>query len=95
MRFELSLTSGHANDFNSQQKIINHSSIEEETKVPAALNLPLGKLFFGFNVVPYTPPEPKLPSSPIVPPASNVSRRNIFLSSNRSNNSPAFFLGFG
>ncbi|KAF8892506.1 ubiquitin fusion degradation protein UFD1-domain-containing protein [Infundibulicybe gibba] len=25
--------------------------------VPAALNLPFGQLFFGFNVTPYTPPE--------------------------------------
>jgi len=26
-------------------------------KVPAALTLPPGQLFFGFNVVPYTPPQ--------------------------------------
>ncbi|OJA18427.1 hypothetical protein AZE42_06984 [Rhizopogon vesiculosus] len=53
-----------------QQKIINHSSIEGEVKVPTALNLPFGKLFFGFNVVPYTPPEQKPPSSPTSPPAA-------------------------
>lgn len=47
-----------------QQKIINNSSAEADVKVPAALNLPFGKLFFGFNVVTYTPPEPKAPSSP-------------------------------
>lgn len=43
--------------------------LETEVKVPAALNIPFGKLFFGFNVVPYVPPEPKPsesagPSSP-------------------------------
>jgi len=72
----LSFTSRDANDLNSQQKIINHGSIEEESKVPAALNLPFGKLFFGFNVVPYTPPQAKPPSSPSVPPTSTVSQRN-------------------
>ena len=38
--------------------------MESEVKVPAALNLPFGKLFFGFNVVPYVPPEPTSPKSP-------------------------------
>lgn len=67
------VASGHANDFNSQQKIINNSSAEADVKVPAALNLPFGKLFFGFNVVSYTPPEPKAPSSPGSPPPPVVS----------------------
>lgn len=53
-----------------QQKIVNNSSAEADVKVPAALNLPFGKLFFGFNVVTYTPPEPKAPSSPSSPPSS-------------------------
>lgn len=44
--------------------------LESEAKVPAALNLPFGKLFFGFNVVPYTPPESKQPTSPSPPSAS-------------------------
>ncbi|KAG1756620.1 UFD1-domain-containing protein [Suillus paluster] len=53
-----------------QQKIIDNNSMEAEVKVPAALNLPFGKLFFGFNAVPYTPPEPKAPSSPSSPPST-------------------------
>lgn len=41
--------------------------LESEIKVPAALNLPFGQLFFGFNVTPYTPPSP--PSgSPVLAP---------------------------
>ncbi|TFK76302.1 UFD1-domain-containing protein [Pluteus cervinus] len=45
--------------------IVSNSSYETDVKVPAALNLPFGQLFFGFNVNPYTPPEPKKdPSSP-------------------------------
>jgi ubiquitin fusion degradation protein 1 len=44
---------------------VNNDTLEENVKVPAALNLPFGKLFFGFNVTPYRPPEPKeTPSSP-------------------------------
>jgi ubiquitin fusion degradation protein 1 len=30
-----------------------------ETSAPAPLNLPFGKLFFGYNITPYTPPERK------------------------------------
>jgi ubiquitin fusion degradation protein 1 len=30
--------------------------LESDVKVPAALNLPFGQLFFGFHVAPYTPP---------------------------------------
>jgi len=77
----------------SQQKIIN-SSIEAEVKVPAALNLPFGKLFFGFSVVPYTPPEQKPPSSPTASPTSAVSWRK-FLLKRILIISSAFFLGFG
>ncbi|KAF8557276.1 UFD1-domain-containing protein [Imleria badia] len=47
-----------------KQKVITSEMMESEVKVPVALNLPFGKLFFGFNVVPYTPPEPKQPTSP-------------------------------
>ena len=43
--------------------------LEGEVKVPAALNLPFGQLFFGFNVVPYTPPD-GAPTSPV--PAAQV-----------------------
>lgn len=43
--------------------------LESEIKVPAALNLPFGQLFFGFNVAQYTPPSPP-PGSPA--PGSQV-----------------------
>ncbi|KAF8136734.1 UFD1-domain-containing protein [Boletus edulis] len=47
-----------------KQKVVTSDMLESEVKVPAPLNLPFGKLFFGFNAVPYTPPEPKSPVSP-------------------------------
>ncbi|KAF9246176.1 UFD1-domain-containing protein [Melanogaster broomeanus] len=47
-----------------KQRIVTSDSLEHEGKVPAALNIPFGKLFFGFNVVPYTPPESKPSASP-------------------------------
>ncbi|KAF4615126.1 hypothetical protein D9613_003152 [Agrocybe pediades] len=50
-------------------RIVSNSTLETETKVPAALNLPFGQLFFGFNVQPYTPPEPA-PGSPEARPTS-------------------------
>ncbi|KDQ61035.1 hypothetical protein JAAARDRAFT_152021 [Jaapia argillacea MUCL 33604] len=52
-----------------QHRIISNSSLEGDVKVPAPLNLPHGKLFFGFNIPPYTPPgAASPPTSP--PPAS-------------------------
>ncbi|KJA27115.1 hypothetical protein HYPSUDRAFT_132045 [Hypholoma sublateritium FD-334 SS-4] len=39
-----------------QHKIVSNSTLESEVKVPAALNLPYGQLFFGFNVATYVPP---------------------------------------
>ncbi|KAN0076955.1 Ubiquitin fusion degradation protein UFD1 domain containing protein [Tylopilus felleus] len=47
-----------------KQKVVTNEMLESEVKVPAALNLPFGKLFFGFNIVPYTPPEPTEPTTP-------------------------------
>ncbi|KAF7778649.1 hypothetical protein Agabi119p4_2994 [Agaricus bisporus var. burnettii] len=44
-------------------RIVNNAMLESEAKVPAALNLPFGHLFFGFNVAQYTPPSPP-PGSP-------------------------------
>lgn len=41
----------------SQHKIVSNSAYDKDVKVPAVLNLPPGQLFFGFNVVPYTPPQ--------------------------------------
>ncbi|KAF7294846.1 Ubiquitin fusion degradation protein 1 [Mycena indigotica] len=48
-----------------QHRIVNNETLESDVKVPAALNLPFGQLFFGFNVATYVPPpEPAQPSSP-------------------------------
>jgi len=41
----------------NQHKVVSNNAYDKETKVPAALNLPRGQLFFGFNVVPYAPPQ--------------------------------------
>jgi len=49
--------------FRSQHKIVSNDTLESDVKVPAALNLPFGQLFFGFNVAAHTPPEPA-PGSP-------------------------------
>jgi ubiquitin fusion degradation protein 1 len=40
--------------------------LEGEAKVPGALNLPFGQLFFGFNVVPHTPQGAPLSPTPAV-----------------------------
>ncbi|ETW86077.1 hypothetical protein HETIRDRAFT_415043 [Heterobasidion irregulare TC 32-1] len=39
-----------------QHRVISNDDLFSETNVPAPLNLPLGKLFFGYNIAPYTPP---------------------------------------
>jgi len=39
-----------------QKKIITSEMLERGGDGPAPLNLPLGKLFFGYAVVPYNPP---------------------------------------
>ncbi|KAJ7285741.1 ubiquitin fusion degradation protein UFD1-domain-containing protein [Mycena rebaudengoi] len=52
-----------------QARIVSNETLEGGVKVPAALNLPFGQLFFGFNVAPYVPP----PSAP-VPGSPSASR---------------------
>ncbi|KAF8965242.1 ubiquitin fusion degradation protein UFD1-domain-containing protein [Flammula alnicola] len=52
-----------------QHKIVSNATLESDVKVPAALNLPYGQLFFGFNVATYTPPAP-VPGSPEITPQS-------------------------
>ncbi|KAK7020535.1 ubiquitin fusion degradation protein 1 [Favolaschia claudopus] len=49
-----------------QHRIVSNDTLEGDVKVPAALNLPFGQLFFGFNVTPYVPPPTAAaaPSSP-------------------------------
>ncbi|TFK42494.1 ubiquitin fusion degradation protein UFD1-domain-containing protein [Crucibulum laeve] len=37
-------------------RIVSNNTLDTDIKVPAALNLPFGQLFFGFNIPPYTPP---------------------------------------
>jgi ubiquitin fusion degradation protein 1 len=46
-----------------QHRIVSNSSLASDIKVPAALNLPFGQLFFGFNVAVYTRPPPSNPPS--------------------------------
>ncbi|KAF8163390.1 ubiquitin fusion degradation protein I [Crassisporium funariophilum] len=53
-----------------QHRIVSNNTLESDVKVPAALNLPFGQLFFGFNVAAYTPPEPKVIGSPEPTPQS-------------------------
>jgi ubiquitin fusion degradation protein 1 len=39
-----------------QHRVVVNDDLENEGNVPAPLNLPFGKLFFGFNIPPYVPP---------------------------------------
>jgi hypothetical protein len=39
-----------------QHRVVVNEDLENEGNVPAPLNLPFGKLFFGFNIAPYVPP---------------------------------------
>lgn len=59
---------------------MSNSNYDHDVKVPAALNLPFGQLFFGFNVAAYVPPEPqeapKSPEQVCVP--SDSSTRSVF-----------------
>lgn len=54
-----------------RRKVVTSDSLDSDAKVPAVLNLPFGKLFFGFKVVPRTPPvsdaqpSAELPSQPV------------------------------
>ncbi|KAF5330885.1 hypothetical protein D9619_005454 [Psilocybe cf. subviscida] len=50
-----------------KRKIVSNDTLESDVKVPAALELPFGHLFFGFNVAPYTPPT-ETPGSPVQSP---------------------------
>lgn len=57
----------------SKHKIVSNDSLESDIKVPAPLNLPFGKLFFGFNVIPYTlPPVPNPNSSGVAPVSTSI-----------------------
>ncbi|OCH93384.1 UFD1-domain-containing protein [Obba rivulosa] len=39
-----------------KQRVVTNNSLESDAAVPAPLNLPFGKLFFGFRVQTYQPP---------------------------------------
>lgn len=78
-----------------QPRIVSNSTFESDQKVPAALNLPFGQLFFGFNVPTYTPPTVAAPGSPEIsaqnPPAF-VGAGNT-LSGRNSQTQPSFSKG--
>ena len=38
-------------------RIVTNNSLENDVNVPAPLQLPFGKLSFGFNIQPYVPPQ--------------------------------------
>ncbi|KAG6331652.1 hypothetical protein ID866_7436 [Astraeus odoratus] len=46
-----------------KRKVVTSDTLESDAKVPAALNLPFGKLFFGFKAVSYTPMTPDAQSA--------------------------------
>jgi len=62
-----------------QHRVVSNSTLASDIKVPAALTLPFGQLFFGFNVATYTPP-----------PASNPPG-----SPKAASPEPALFVGSG
>lgn len=59
-----------------QHRVVVNEDLENEGNVPAPLNLPFGKLFFGFNIAPYVPP-PVPEDAPVSePPAAFVGAGN-------------------
>uniref|UniRef100_A0A0W0FLH9 Putative ubiquitin fusion degradation protein I n=1 Tax=Moniliophthora roreri TaxID=221103 RepID=A0A0W0FLH9_MONRR len=63
------------------RRIVSNNTLETETKIPAALNLPFGKLFFGFNVATYVPPVANSP-----PSSPDLSREAAFTGSGNTLN---------
>lgn len=55
----------------SKHKVVTTESLDSDVKVPAVLNLPFGKLFFGFNVAAYTPPPAAASPSAASPVSEN------------------------
>jgi ubiquitin fusion degradation protein 1 len=84
-----------------QHRIVSNNTIESNVKVPAALNLPFGQLFFGFNVTAYTPPQPSpgpSQSSPIflgsgntLSGRSNPNRSNSFKGKGKESSSESTY----
>ncbi|KAH9035331.1 ubiquitin fusion degradation protein I [Lactarius pseudohatsudake] len=59
-----------------QHRVVMNDDLENEGNAPAPLNLPFGKLFFGFNIPPYVPPPAPEEVSVPEPPASFVGAGN-------------------
>ena len=76
----------------SQHRVVVNEDLENEGNVPAPLNLPFGKLFFGFNIPPYVPPP-----APEDVPVSEVCVLGTqqFFKSSFSLEPPASFVGAG
>jgi len=51
-------------------KVVSNSTFESDVKVPAALNLPFGQLFFGFNVTAYSPATTAPPQASVLEPST-------------------------
>jgi ubiquitin fusion degradation protein 1 len=68
--------------------------LESEVKVPVALNLPFGQLFFGFNVTEYTPPSPP-PGSPELESRVCLPTHLLFFLPDSFSKSPQSFGGAG
>jgi ubiquitin fusion degradation protein 1 len=65
---------------------VSNSTLESNVKVPAALNLPFGQLFFGFRVAAYTPPASNSPSAADPPEPANFSGTGYALKGRRNHN---------
>jgi ubiquitin fusion degradation protein 1 len=61
-----------------QHRVVVNEDLENEGNVPAPLNLPFGKLFFGFNIAPYVPP-PVPEDAPVSEVCAFGSQRFFFL----------------
>jgi len=59
-----------------QHRVIVNDDLENDGKNPAPLNLPFGKLFFGFNIPPYVPPPPPEDGPEPKPPATFLGAGN-------------------
>lgn len=59
---------------------MTNDDLESDVKVPASLNLPFGKLFFGFTVVPYKPSTPGASSSSPEPTSAHFAGSGSTLS---------------
>jgi ubiquitin fusion degradation protein 1 len=75
-----------------QHRVVVNDDLENEGNVPAPLNLPFGKLFFGFNIPPYVPPP--APEEEPVSEVCTFCTRN-FLYSSYPVEAPSSFAGAG